>query len=115
MSELHNNEGLAHEVVFPKENDYHGHPNYFKIYLALLLLFAVSIVASELSNFLLMIVIIFTVSVLKSLLVINYFMHLKWEPIPLQVIIYMCLFTLTALILGVYFDISIVPKDVFKM
>ncbi|MEZ4906273.1 MAG: cytochrome C oxidase subunit IV family protein [Saprospiraceae bacterium] len=115
MSELNNIEGLEHEVVYPKENDYHGHPNYFKIYLALLLLFAISLVASELQNFMLMIVIVFTVSTMKSILVLNYFMHLKWEPIPLQIIIYMCLFTLATLILGVYFDVSAVPKDVFKM
>lgn len=115
MDSIHHNEGLAHEVVFPSENDYHGHPNYMKIYIALLLLFAVSLAASLLDNFLLMVFIVFVVSTLKALLVLNYFMHLKWEPIPLQVIIYMCLFTLAALILGVYFDISIVPKDVFKM
>ena len=107
------NNGLAHEVVYPKENDYHGHPDYFKIYIALLLLFGVSLVASYIDNFLLMVGIVFITSAIKALLVINFFMHLKWEPRVLQIMIYMALFTLTALILGVYFDIPMVQHDVY--
>lgn len=112
-TELHT-DGLAHEVVLPKENDYHGHPNYLKVYIALLLLFGVSLVASYLDNFLLMVAIVFVVSTLKALLVLNNFMHLRWEPIPLQVIIYMALFALAALIIGVYFDVTAVPRDVYQ-
>ena len=107
-------EGLTHEVVIPTENDYHGHPNYIMVYFALLLLFGISIVSSFLDNFLLMVVIVFVVSTLKALLVLNNFMHLKWEPIPLQVIIYMALFALAALIIGVYFDVTAVPRDLFQ-
>jgi cytochrome c oxidase subunit IV len=54
------------------------------------------------------------VSTLKALLVLNNFMHLRWEPIPLQVIIYLALFALAALIIGVYFDVTTVPRDVYK-
>ncbi len=107
-------EGLAHEVAVPKENDYHGHPNYFKIYIALLALFGISLIAAFLENFLLMVVIVFTVSVIKSLLVLNYFMHLKWEPKVFQILIYLCLFVLAALLVGVYFDVSVVELDVVK-
>lgn len=106
--------GLAHEVAIPKENDYHGHPNYFKIYIVLLLLFGVSLLASYLNSFLLMVVIVFTISVVKGLLVINYFMHLKWEPKILQIIIYLAVFTLAALLVGVYFDVSAVEADIYK-
>ena len=114
MNIEHHNESLAQEVVVPKENDYHGHPNYFKVYLALLLLFGVSLIASYLDNFLIMVLIVFIVSTIKAMLVLNYFMHLKWEPIPLQIIIYMALFALAALIIGVYFDVTAVPRDVYK-
>lgn len=107
-------EGLAHEVVVPKENDYHGHPNYFKIYIWLLALFGVSLVAAYLENFLLMVVIVFAVSVIKSLMVLNYFMHLKWEPKVFQILIYLCLFVLAALLVGVYFDVSVIELDVVK-
>ena len=113
MSTKFHNEGLAHEVEYPALNDYHGHPNYLKVYIALLLLFGISLVASYLDNFLLMVVIVFTVSTIKALLVINFFMHLKWEPITLQIIIYMALFTLAALIIGVYFDVTAAPRDVY--
>ncbi|HHH53613.1 MAG TPA: hypothetical protein ENK91_08140 [Bacteroidetes bacterium] len=113
MSEKFHNEGLAHEVEYPALNDYHGHPNYLKVYIALLLLFGISLVASYLDSFMLMVVIVFVVSCLKALLVINYFMHLRWEPVPLQIIIYMALFALTALIIGVYFDVTAVPRDYY--
>ncbi len=114
MKTEHHNEGLAHEVVVPKDNDYHGHPDYLKVYFALLLLFGISLVASYIDNFLFMVVIVFVVSTLKALLVLNYFMHLRWEPIPLEIIIYMALFALAALIIGVYFDVTAVPRDVYK-
>ncbi len=108
------NEGLAHEVVFPAEQDYHGHPNYLKIYFALLFLFGISLVASYIDNFMVMVSIVFLASAMKALLVINYFMHLKWEPLILQIMIYLALFTLTALIVGVYSDIPMVTHDVYR-
>lgn len=108
------NEGLAHEVVVPKENDYHGHPNYLKIYIALLLFFAVSLVAAYIPNFIAMAIVVFVTSTIKALLVLNLFMHLKWEPRILQILIYMALFTLAALIIGVYMDIPMVELDVAK-
>jgi cytochrome c oxidase subunit 4 len=107
-------EGLAHEVEFPKEKDYHGHPNYFKIYIWLLALFGLSILASYLSNFLLMVVIVFVISAIKGLLVLNYFMHLSWEPKVFQILIYVCLFALAALLIGVYFDVSVIEYDVYQ-
>jgi len=111
---LHINEGLAHEVVYPSDQDYHGHPNYLKIYFALLFLFAISLAASYIDNFIVMVFVVFTASAMKALLVINYFMHLKWEPVILQIMIYLALFTLTALIIGVYADIPMVTHDVYK-
>ncbi len=114
MDNIHgHNEGLAHEVVIPKENDYHGHPDYFKIYIALLLFFAISLVAAYIPNFMLMVSVVFISSAIKAFLVLNFFMHLKWEPIVLQILIYMALFTLAALIIGVYSDIPMVTHDVY--
>jgi len=110
-----NNSGLSHEVVVPKDQDYHGHPDYLKIYFALLILFGISLVASYIDNFMLMVTIVFVASTLKALLVINFFMHLKWEPKVLQIMIYLALFTLAALIIGVYSDIPVVAHDVYKL
>ncbi len=113
-NKIHINEGLAHEVVYPSDQDYHGHPNYLRIYLALLFLFTISLIASFIDNFMLMVSIVFLASTLKALLVINFFMHLKWEPRILQIMIYLALFTLSALIIGVYSDIPMVAHDVYK-
>lgn len=115
MDNIHSqNEGLAHEVVIPKDNDYHGHPNYLKIYIALLIFFTISLISAYIPNFKVMVVFVFVSSTIKALLVLNLFMHLKWEPRVLQILIYMALFTLSALIIGVYMDIPMVELDVAK-
>ena len=108
-------EGLVHEVEIPKEKDYHGHPNYLKIYISLLILFSFSILASFLTNFILMVFIVFTIPAIKGLLVLNYFMHLRWEPKIFQILIYMCLFALAALLIGVYYDVAVINVDVFQV
>lgn len=66
------------------ENNEHGHDdghhvNYFKIYVILLVLFAISVVGPELGIRWVTLITAFGIAVVKARLVINNFMHLAWE------------------------------------
>lgn len=104
------NPGLTHEVVVPKEPDYHGHPNYLKIYLTLLGLFALTVVASLLHNPLIVFFIVFGISIIKGTLVLLYFMHLKWEPKLIWIMLGLALLILLFLFIGTYPDIVPVQR-----
>jgi len=103
--------GLEHEVAYPAKNDYHGHPNYFNIYIYLLIFFAISLVASYIPNQLLMMLVVFGTALIKSVLVIGKFMHLKWEPVLLWISVGLVVFVLLAFFFGVFPDITMVPRD----
>jgi len=102
--------GLEHEVWVPGSQDYHGHPNYFKIYLTLLVLFVVTVLASLFDNPMLVFIIVFTISIIKGSMVLMYFMHLKWEPKLVWLLLALALMTMTFLILGLYPDIVQVER-----
>lgn len=104
--------GLEHEVAFPKEADYHGHANYFHIYLYLMAFFIVSVVAAYIPNQTLMLIVIFGTALIKSVLVVGKFMHLKWEPTLLWIAVGIVLFVLLAFFLGVFPDITLVEREV---
>jgi caa(3)-type oxidase subunit IV len=60
--------------------EYHGHPNYFIIWGLLVALMTISLVIGSFGNSTLAIAIIFGLGIVKTLLVLGHFMHLKWEP-----------------------------------
>jgi len=101
----HQIEGLTHEVTVPQSPDYHGHPNYLVIYISLLVLFAITVFASLISNPLIVFIIVFVISVVKGSLVLLYFMHLKWEPLLIWLLLGFALMTLLFLSFGLYPDI----------
>ena len=108
-------QGLEHELVVPSKNDYHGHPNYLKIYFSLLALFAISVFASLLHDPMIIFIVVFAVSIIKGSLVLLYFMHLKWEPLLIWILLGLALMALAFLIIGLYPDIVlshryVVPK-----
>jgi len=103
--------GLEHEAAYPQEQDYHGHPNYFRIYLYLMAFFVISLLAAYIPNQMLMLIVIFGTALIKSVLVIGKFMHLKWEPVLLWIAVGIIFFVLTAFFLGVFPDINLVPRD----
>ncbi len=107
----HNTKGLEHEVVIPKTPDYHGHPNYLKIYLILLGLFVLSVLASFLHTPILIFIAVFVISVIKGSMVLLYFMHLRWEPNLIWIMLGLALLTLFFLIVGLYPDT--VPVEFF--
>ena len=104
-------EGLEHEVAYPKEPDYHGHPNYFRVYLWLMGFFVVSILAAFIPNPMLMLIVIFGTALIKATLVVGKFMHLSWEPILLWISVGIFLFVLIVFFLGIFPDITLVPRD----
>ena len=104
----------TNEVKFPKEEDYHGHPNYLKIYLFLLALLAVSLVVGILTSPLMGIMLIFLTAIIKAGLVVGNFMHLKFEPKLVWLVVGIVLFILIAFYFGVYPDIPNQELDVAK-
>ena len=96
--------GLEHELWVPAEDDYHGHPNYLKIYIYLLVLFAITVFASLIPNPMIVFIVVFSVSIIKASMVILYFMHLKWEPDIIWYMLLLALITLAFLLIGLYPD-----------
>ncbi len=101
-------------VEFPKEDDYHGHPNYMRVFIYLLILLAISIVAGYLLSPVAAILVIFITAIIKAGLVMANFMHLKFEPKLVWLIMGVFLFIVLALFWGVYPDIPIVELEVAK-
>jgi caa(3)-type oxidase subunit IV len=60
--------------------EYHGHANYVLIWGILVVLMTVSLGIGALGHTTLALAIIFGVAIIKTLLVLGHFMHLKWEP-----------------------------------
>ncbi len=99
--------GLEHEITIPKKQDYHGHPNYLKIYLYLIGLFVLTLFASFIENTLIVFIVVFSISTIKGIMVLLYFMHLKWEPNLIWYLLVLALLTLLFLIIGLYPDITL--------
>jgi len=60
-------------------SEQHHHPNYKKIYIALVILLAISVAGPHLGIFWLTLITAFGVALVKANLVVQNFMHLKWE------------------------------------
>lgn len=102
-------------AIFPDaEHDYHGHPHYTRILLTLLALLSVSLLVGYLVSPGLAIILIFGTAIWKTALVMRNFMHLKYEPLLVFIVIASVLLILFAFFFGVYPDITAVPLDVTK-
>jgi cytochrome c oxidase subunit IV len=109
---VNNNE---ENVIFPDPaNDYHGHPNYTKILITLLILLGVSLTIGYLFSPALAIALIFATALWKCALVVRNFMHLKFEPLLIFIFIGAVLLIIFAFFFGVYPDVVAVPLDVTK-
>jgi caa(3)-type oxidase subunit IV len=93
------------------ETDYHGHPNYEKVFVTLLVLFGISLVVGFFFSPLLAVVMIFATAIWKTTLVIKNFMHLKFEPIMIWVAVAAVIFCLFAFFFGVYPDITAIHHE----
>ena len=102
-------------VIFPDpKKDYHGHPDYGKTLIYLLLLFGVSLVAGYFVSPLLAVIIIFATAVWKTALVMRNFMHLKYEPFLVLLAVFVVLFVLLSFFWGVFPDITMIPLELAK-
>lgn len=100
-------------IEFPDpKSDYHGHPDYSKVYLLLLVLFGASLVVGYFFSPTLAIAMIFITAVLKTGLVVNNFMHLKYEPYLLWIVIFLVVFIIGALLFGIMPDITMAPRAI---
>lgn len=91
------------------DEQYHGHPNYVHIWAILLGLFALSMVVALLGHAGLSLFIVFVTAVIKSMYVVNQFMHLQWEPKMFLWLTLGSLLIVAFFYFGVYPDI--VPID----
>lgn len=107
----HNNDN----AIFPDmEHDYHGHPRYGRILLSLMALLSLSLVIGYLFSPGLALTIIFATAIWKTALVMRNFMHLKFEPLLVYIVIAAVILIIFAFFLGVYPDITAVPLEVTK-
>ena len=111
MENVNNNEN----AVFPDEkHDYHGHPNYGKVLISLIALLAISLIVGFLFSPLLAVTLIFVTAIIKIVLVMRNFMHLKYEPLLIFIAVGVVLFCLLAFFWGVFPDITLVTPDIVK-
>lgn len=72
---------MSHSTQTSTEKpDYHGHSNYYIIWGILVALMTISLAIGALGHTTLAIGIIFCIAIVKTILVLGHFMHLKWEP-----------------------------------
>ncbi len=95
------------------EKDYHGHPSYERVISYLLGLMALSILAGLAFERLhwLLILAAFSVAIFKALLVIRNFMHIRYEPVFIVLLVLIFLFCAFAFFFGVFPDIPVVPLE----
>lgn len=100
-------------VVYPSpEKDYHGHPNYLRVYVWLLVLFGFSVVAGFILPFQMAVFAIFLMAIAKAWLVVANFMHLRYEPFLVLLAVIVVIFILLALFWGIYPDIPVQKLEV---
>lgn len=97
-----------------EHSDYHGHPNYFAVWITLMILMFGSLMLAELGSRVLAISLIFSLAIVKAILVLGQFMHLKWEPRMLWGIVAFGFLCLIILYFGVFPDIVMVKPHIVK-
>lgn len=107
-------DSIAPGKPFPDDEDYHGHPNYIKVYIALLALFGISLVVGFVFSHTIAVLLIFLTAIIKTVYVVGQFMHLKYEPILIWVTVGLVAFLLLAFFWGIFPDISIVEFEQLK-
>ncbi len=111
-----NNYRESHEgVIQPEpETDYHGHPNYTKVFFALIGLLAFSLVLGFFTSPMIAVSLIFFVAIIKAGFVVGNFMHLKFEPILIWIVIGVVIFILATFFLCLLPDVTFVERILAK-
>lgn len=97
----------SHTADAHPQHEHHGHGTmyYVKIYLLLLVLFAISVAGPMLEIRVLTIITAFGIALVKALIVCAYFMHLKIEKKFVHYVLYTMLLAVAMFFLGVMTDI----------
>jgi cytochrome c oxidase subunit 4 len=85
------------------------HPNYVALWGILVAALLVSLLLGEMKIPVLAVVLIFTVAVAKAYLVAAYYMHLRYEPLFIVIILLAGLATLYVLVFGLVPDVVYPP------
>lgn len=105
----------SHSVEKPiPETDYHGHPNYSKVFLSLIALFALSLVIGYFTSAKVAVALIFLTALIKAGLVVGNFMHLKFEPKLLWIAVAIAVFIFLSFYFGVLPDITFIERDIAR-
>ena len=80
--------------------------NYVGIWCILLTALALSIVLAYMNHTEIAAGLIFAIAIVKALLVASFYMHLRWEPRYVVVVVLGGLVTLSILFAGLFFDIA---------
>jgi caa(3)-type oxidase subunit IV len=95
----------ASEVIDSHAAAAAAHPPYVIIYLVLLALLGASVALGHVPNVYLMNVLVFSVAIIKTILVLRYFMGLRFEPWLIALILLGAVACLVAFFVGVYPDV----------
>jgi len=98
----------SHDPADAYQNDYHGHPNYVMILIVLIVALTISVLPTifGMPNVGWVVMLAFGVAVLKAVIVIGNFMHLKYEPHLLWGLLGFALFVFAAFFWGVMPDVN---------
>jgi caa(3)-type oxidase subunit IV len=101
----HGHAGSGHDAGHSQSHDGAHHVNYKKIYFTLLALLAVSIIGPEFGILWVTLVTAFGIALVKTQLVVNNFMHLKWEKRIMKWVLTTSLVLMGLMMAGVSVDI----------
>lgn len=96
------------------ETDYHGHPDYSRIFLSLAALFGISLLIGYFTSAKVAVILIFLTAIIKAALVVRNFMHLKYEPKLIWVTVAIAVFIFLVFYFGVLPDITLIERDMAK-
>jgi cytochrome c oxidase subunit 4 len=100
---------MANETTDPNVTEAHRHPPYVLIWAVLVAALLVSLFIGYMSLPVVTMVLIFSIAVVKAYLVASYYMHLKWEPFFVAVVVATGLVCLYFLFFGLVPDIVFPP------
>ena len=94
--------------------DYHGHPNYLATWALLMAILFVSLALGHLGHKVLAITLIFSLAVVKALMVVGNFMHMRYEPRVMWAMVLFSLACVAFFFFGVYPDVVRVPLQLAR-
>jgi caa(3)-type oxidase subunit IV len=98
-----------HSAIQHNPAEQHGVKLYVVIWAILLAMLFVSLALAKLPNVYLMNSLVFAVATFKAVIVMRYFMHLRFDPWLVTLIVLSATFTIVALLIGASGDVTFSP------